>query len=190
MSNFFMQKKIFIPIILIACMLLFIVVRLATRPSGESSESSHVTYTGDIDESGGDLVMIGIHIAGAVNEPGFLELPRGSRINDAIELAGGASYDAYLDGLNLAERVHDEMQIFVPRHGEMVPDGSGRRRINLNTATAAELRTLPGVGEVTAQNIIDLRIQMGGFRRTEDIMNVRGISADRFAEMRDLITVP
>ena len=193
MLNFLSQKKILIPIILIICMLLFIVISLASRGAvrnvgdfpdvgyGYADETSEIQIPSD---------LIGVHITGAVNSPGFYEVERQTRVNDLIEIAGGVTEYARLDAINLAEFVFDQQQIHVPADGEVVPGDPGRLRINLNTATAMELQQLSGVGEVTAQNIIDLRNRMGGFRRVEDIMNVRGISVNRFEAMRDYIIVP
>ena len=191
MFNFLSQKKILIPIILIVCMLLFIIISLAARgPVRNVDRSSEVRYSDETSESLVPLDLIGVHITGAVNSPGFYEVPRQTRVNDLIQIAGGALENARLDAINLAEFVFDQQQIHVPANGEVVPGNPGRLRINLNTATATELQQLSGVGEVTAQNIIALRNQMGGFRRVEDIMNVRGISVNRFEAMRDYIIVP
>jgi len=185
MPNFLTNKKIMIPVVLIACMLLFIVIRLATRDVPSGSVVVDTNETSDV-----EVTMIGIHITGAVNNPGFYEIPRGSRVNDVIGYAGGAAEYAFLDGVNLAEIVFDQQQIHVPTEGETVPGNPGQRRVNLNTATSLELQTLPRVGEVTAQRIIETRQQMGGFRRVEDIINVRGITATWLEENGDLIVVP
>ena len=193
MPKFLTRKEVVIPIILIACMLLFIVVRLAIRDrysiDGDIYGYPVVVATDDADENAVNFDVIGVHITGAVNNPGFYEVPRGSRVNDLIQIAGGATEYAFLDAINLAEIAHDQMQIHVPVSGEMTPDGL-QRRINLNTATAAELQTLPGVGPAVATRIIDLRQRMGGFRRVEDLLNVNGIGPTVFENMRDLIIVP
>jgi len=174
-------------------MLLFIVVRLAIRDrygvDGDVYGYPVVIATDEDDESAVNVDVIGVHITGAVYAPGFYEVPRGSRINDLVQIAGGATEYAFLDAINLAEIAHDQMQVHVPVRGEMTPDGL-QRRINLNTATSAELQTLPGVGEAVAARIIDLRQRMGGFRRVEDLLNVNGIGPTVFENMRDLIVVP
>jgi competence protein ComEA len=195
MFDFLKQKKIIVPIILIVCMLLFIVINLSTRerPRREYSEnggSSPVGHSGELPELTETQNLIGVHITGAVSSPGFYEVERGVRVNDLIQIAGGAAEGANLNAVNLAEFVFDQQQIHIPTEREVVPNSQGRLRINLNTATEAELQQLSGVGEVTARNIIELRQQMGGFHRIEDIMNVRGISVNRFEAMRDYIVVP
>ena len=191
MFNFLSQKKIIIPIILIACMLLFIVISLASRgPAENVGGSSVVGYSEDVHDVFVQPDLIGVHITGAVYSPGFYEVERRTRVNELIEIAGGATVYANLAAINLAEFVFDQQQIHVPTDGEIVPGTTGQMRINLNTATETELQQLAGVGEVTAQNIIELRQRMGGFRRVEDIMNVRGISVNRFEAIRDYIIVP
>jgi len=184
MPDFLQNKKVVIPIILIAAMLLFIVISLGCRGAGGDS----IVDTEEPEEMQ-IAPTIGVHITGAVYYPGFFEVERGSRINDIVQLAGGATYNANLGGINLAEVAFDQQQIHIPMDGEMTPDGTGRR-INLNTANSRELQELPGVGEATAERIIELRQRMGGFNRVEDIMNVQGISAGRFEQMRDMIVVP
>jgi len=193
MSDFFTQKKVIVPGLLIIAMLSFIVLRLAICSDRFDAGLSVLdyAYADESDETAVTAETIGVHITGAVNNPGFFEVPRGSRIYQVIEIAGGAAENAYFGvSVNLAERVHDEMQIFVPRYGEMIPDGSGRRRINLNTANATELQTLPGIGESRARDIIERRTQMGGFRRAEDLMTVRGIGQATFERLLDYIIVP
>ena len=197
MPNFLTRKKIVIPVILIVCMLAFIFIRLATRAPVRSQANDVqglpvVTYSDDSPEAEAAAApdLIGVHITGAVNSPGFYEVERETRVNDLIQIAGGATEYANLNAINLAEFVYDQQQIHVPTDGEIVPGSVGRLRINLNTATEDELQQLQGVGPATARNIIELRRQMGGFRRIEDIMNVRGISVNRFEAIKDYIIVP
>jgi competence protein ComEA len=128
-------------------------------------------------------------------------LPSRSRVNEAINLAGLLP-DADPNALNLAALVMDEQQIIVPRQGEISsPVGNANlsynssasiqagAKLNINTATLSELETLPGIGPVLAQRIIDYRQQKGPFRTIEDLQNVPGIGAKRFSELQELITV-
>ncbi len=129
-----------------------------------------------------------LHVAGAVHEPGIVELETGSRVVDAIEGAGGPTDDAQLDALNLAEIVNDGQYILVPdEHSETNAAASpgspgpptsgpaGAATVNLNTADATELETLPGVGPATAAQIIAHREQHGPFTQLADIEAVSGI---------------
>ena len=145
--------------------------------------------------------VVVIHVAGAVAHPGLYRLPAGSRVADAIERAGGPRPRADLDRLNLAARLVDGQRVAVSRRGEPLPPGpadSGPAAvdattppgpIDLNTAGAAELETLPGVGPATAQKILRERTRRGGFRSVRDLLGVPGIGERRFAELRDRVRV-
>jgi competence protein ComEA len=138
--------------------------------------------------------QVAVYVTGAVLSPGVYHLPEGSRIEEALQAAGGATVEADLNRVNLARRVHDEEHIYVPKVGEESPpvaSGSSSEGgpININTASTAELETLPGIGPTLAQRIVDYREAHGPFAAIEDIIKVRGIGEGLFNEIRDLITV-
>jgi competence protein ComEA len=150
------------------------------------------------------LVQPGIvvDLRGEVAKPGVYELPAGSRLDDAIVAAGGLTDDADLTQINLAERLHDGSIVTLPglasaaaqSTGESGPSsgasgGQQRALINLNTASATELESLPGVGEVTAGLIIDYRETNGPYRSIDDLVHVKGISTRTIYDLRDLVTV-
>ncbi|TEU14080.1 MAG: hypothetical protein E3J21_16915, partial [Anaerolineales bacterium] len=143
-----------------------------------------------------------VYVSGAVAHPDVYELPYDSIVKDAIEAAGGPTGEADLNRINLARRVHDEEQIYMPRKGEESPPVSppsgpslpslssqGGDKVNINTATAEELGTLPGIGPTKAQSIIDYRTTNGPFQSIEDIKDVRGIGDATFEKLKDKITV-
>jgi len=144
-----------------------------------------------------------IHIAGEVNAPGVVSLPDGARIYNAIEHAGGATENADLTQINLAAFVRDAMQIIVPAFGETAAviyeetpaaghSASGVHSdglININTATAADLQGLPGVGPALSQNIIDFREAHGGFSSVEELVLVPRIGAATLDRLRPLVMV-
>jgi competence protein ComEA len=142
-----------------------------------------------------------VYVSGAVATPGVYTLPPRSLVNDAIKAAGGPTSDADLERINLAQEVHDQQQIHVPRKGESAQPqpapsepGStaatpGVKRVNINTATLAELDTLPKIGPSIAQRIIDYRTKNGPFKKIEDIKNVSGIGDATYEAIKDLITV-
>jgi len=139
---------------------------------------------------------IRVHVSGAVRQPDVYELPPGSIVKDAVEAAGGPADDADLDGVNLAVELRDQQQVYVPRQGEVSPmspavggGGASAGPVNINTATAAELETLPGIGPKTADTIIEYREANGPFETIEDIMNVPGIGEGTFEKIKDRIAV-
>ncbi len=137
--------------------------------------------------------VIYVHILGQVVRPGLYELPDGARAVDAVAAAGGFTEQADAAGLNLARFVSDGEQIVVPAVGETAagaaPGIAGDGRVNLNTADAAALDTLPGVGPATAANILAWREENGRFESVEDLLDVGGIGEAKLDAIRDLVTV-
>lgn len=138
-----------------------------------------------------------VHAAGAVNQPGVYRLTATARVVDLIERAGGPIKEAELDALNLAAPLTDGQRVYVPREGEVVSgpldvggsSGEAGLVLDLNTATAEQLDTLPGVGPATARSILDERTQKGRFGSVEDLLDVRGIGEAKLAEIRPLVRV-
>jgi competence protein ComEA len=151
-----------------------------------------------------------VHVAGAVARPGLYHLPAGSRVADAVTLAGGKLPRADLDRLNLAARLVDGQKILVTRRGEPIPPGEAAAAaggtllgagaggdstgapgepIDLNAADLAALDSLPGVGPATARAILEERTRRGGFRSTRDLLRVPGIGEGRFARLKDRVRV-
>lgn len=178
-------------------------------PAGTSAvpETAAAPGTGDHGPAG----TVTVQVVGAVHRPGVVTLPAGSRVIDAVKAAGGAGGKADTAAVNLARKVVDGEQIRLPRIGDdpdpavpmsgrttpagpQAPAGPGPATappapVNLNTADEAALETLPNIGPVTAQKIIDWRTQNGGFSSVEDLLDVSGIGPKTFAELKDLVTV-
>jgi len=136
---------------------------------------------------------ITVHITGHVNYPGVFELPKGSRVSDAVEAAGGLSEEGDDRSINKADWLVDGQQIIVNNQPQPIsPVTSGdvaSALININTASSSELQRLHGVGEVTAGNIIAHRERHGPFLSIDQIMNVSGIGLATFERLQDHITV-
>ncbi|MDN3249052.1 ComEA family DNA-binding protein [Streptomyces sp. ZSW22] len=144
-----------------------------------------------------------VDVGGKVREPGVHRLPAGSRVADALRAAGGVRPGTRTDGLNRARFLVDGEQVIVgaPAQaagavpGGTAPGGPGGAAagaapaapVSLNTATADQLDTLPGVGPVLAQHIIDYRARHGGFRSVDELREVNGIGERRFADLRNLV---
>lgn len=144
-----------------------------------------------------------VDVVGKVRQPGIVTVPKGSRVYEAIEAAGGLTGRVDTTALNMARELTDGEQILVgletvaagaPPAG--APAGGGApgtaapgTKINLNTATAEQLDTLPGVGPVTAQAILGWRETNGRFGSVDDLLDVKGIGEATLAELRDLVTV-
>jgi competence protein ComEA len=143
-----------------------------------------------------EAVPILVDVAGWVRRPGVYEFHEGDRVIDAIEAAGGARSGATLDALNLAAPLADGTQILVPRRqapgsvgSAATGEAAGSSKVNINSASAAELEALPGVGEVIAGLIVDYRTANGPFGSVDDLLDVSGIGEVTLENIRDLVTV-
>ncbi len=146
--------------------------------------------------------MLVVHVAGDVARPGVVRVAAGARVVDAIEAAGGGLPDADLDRLNLAAKVTDGQRVAVAKIGAPAPveagaatggvvpaGGASTGPINLNTATAAQLEELPGIGPSLAAAIIAEREKRGGFTAVTELQDVRGIGELRYADIKDLVSI-
>lgn len=145
--------------------------------------------------------MIYVDIKGAVKVPGIYQLKNQQRIWDALALAGGVSEEADTTKVNYAQKVKDQMIIYVPKKGEAVAQSletlqesapaqqNQEEKINLNTATEAELQTISGIGAKKAQEIIRFRDEQGPFKTVEELKNVPGIGEKTVERLKDMLTV-
>jgi competence protein ComEA len=185
----------------------------AEAPSGAAAASPEETGD-DADAAAGGPVVV--HVAGAVTSPGVVTLEPGSRVVDAVTAAGGMRPDADPDRVNLAAPLTDGQRVVVPVMGQPVPaeatptpasgapaggsagggavpagspDGVAVAPVDLNSATAEQLDTLPGVGPATAAAIIEHRASAGPFRSIDSLLEVRGIGEAKLEAIRELVTV-
>jgi competence protein ComEA len=184
----------------IAAALLFIGARAVRGESGGSSTYADYSSTDEsgsesesnfsVEGSGGDVV---VDVTGAVAKPGVYRLPEGSRVDEAVQRAGGATRKAELDSLNLAARLADGQQVVVPERtpgappGAPAATGAGAEEgpISLSTATAAELDTIDGIGPVTAEDIIKFREEHGGLSSVDQLDEISGIGPATMEALRE-----
>lgn len=181
--------------------------------SGDRTEESMAGDAGQPGDSGDGTVtentVIYVDVTGAVKAPGVYTLPAGSRVFEAIALAGGAREDASLENLNQAGILQDGQQIRVYTEEEAAQmaqqgslpslpgaetaagqkEGQEASKVNINTAGKDELMTLTGIGETRAEAILAYRQETGGFQAPEDLMQVEGIKEKTFEKLKDQITV-
>lgn len=171
------------------------------RPQSEpvaplASDAASAAPAGDPSVSSSAELVVAV--AGKVRKPGLVRLPAGSRLADAVQAAGGALPGVDVALLNPARKVTDGELIVVGVTPPPVPGGAAGPEaggaapagpLNLNTATLAQLDTLPGVGPVLAQRILSHRDQHGGFKSVGDLRQVDGIGDARYEQLKDLVTV-
>jgi competence protein ComEA len=164
-----------------------------------ASRSSTPPATGlGAGEAGGAGGVVIVHVAGAVVSPGLYRLGGAPRVADAVDAAGGVAPDADVDALNLAAPVADGERVYVPRQGEGGADpgvaaGLGAAAVtgplDLNSATAQQLDSLPGIGPSTADAILEYRREHGRFRSVDELLEVRGIGQAKLDDLRAKVRV-
>ena len=143
--------------------------------------------------------LITVDVKGAVKSPGIYDLPVGSRVNDAVQKAGGLTEQADSKSINLAQKVSDEALVYVPTKGEEVanqqtnsgaPSSTSKdKKVNLNKASLEELKQVKGLGGKRAQDIIDHRESNGKFKSVDELKKVSGIGAKTIEKLKDYVTV-
>lgn len=187
----FTRRQALIGVVALATVLV-LAGRLIAQPEARVEQPAAATVVAEAPPEPPRLV---VHVVGAVRNPGLYRLDEGSRVADALALAGGAGEKADLAAVNLAAPLADGTQVVVPRRGEAaagVAAEPGRPAaaagpLRLSTATLAELDALPGVGPVTAQRIVDYREAHGPFRSVDELDAVPGIGPARLEQLRELV---
>jgi competence protein ComEA len=141
--------------------------------------------------------LITVDVKGAVKSPGIYDLPVGSRINDAVQKAGGLTDNADSKSINLAQRISDEALVYVPTKEEATSQEAhsnasntkGNKKVNLNKASLEELKQVKGLGAKRAQDIIDHRESNGKFKSVDELKKVSGIGAKTIEKLKEYVTV-
>ena len=186
--------------------------RTSVNPSGQDIAENK--SSGETSDSTGNTIYI--HICGAVKSPDVYEVESGTRLVDVIKLAGGLTKEAAGDYVNQAAKVEDGQKVYIPTKDEVKDletnvlisdinqldanstskseepgsaDSAASSKVNINTASAEELMTLPGIGESKAESIMTYRQEHGGFKTIEEIKNINGIKDSVYNKISDRITV-
>ena len=141
--------------------------------------------------------LITVDVKGAVKSPGIYDLPVGSRINDAVQKAGGLTDNADSKSINLAQRISDESLVYVPTKEEATSQEAHsnasntkeNKKVNLNKASLEELKQVKGLGAKRAQDIIDHRESNGKFKSVDELKKVSGIGAKTIEKLKEYVTV-
>ena len=181
---------------LVALIVLVVVWRHASGAAGSASPALQVAPivpASPAQARAASAPVLVVDVAGAVRRPGLVRLAKGARVADAIAHAGGLTRGAERSGVNLAAPVSDGQQVLVPERGAPVAGGGGASTgaatgpVSLSSATAEQLDTLPGIGPVTAQKIVDYRLQHGSFTSVDGLDAIPGIGPARISELQGLV---
>ncbi|MDG5470876.1 helix-hairpin-helix domain-containing protein [Jeotgalibacillus sp. ET6] len=199
-------------LILIPVSLIILILVNPLNPSSNNSVPSPLPANADAQPSmvkdetvpaAEPSLTIIVDVKGAVHSPGVYEVKEGDRVTDALKLAGGETREADMKFVNLSQKLQDEMVVYVPEAGEDVTSvpaasaaavtatGAGEQpqKININTADAAELQTITGIGPAKAEAILAYRETEGNFESIEDIKNISGIGDKTFDKLKESIDV-
>lgn len=182
----------------------FLLKPVAQTPAKESNLQTEVTTVSKDEkedknqkEEVVEQDLITVDVKGAVKSPGIYDLPVGSRINDAVQKAGGLTDNADSKSINLAQRISDEALVYVPTKEETTSQEAHsnasntkeNKKVNLNKASLEELKQVKGLGAKRAQDIIDHRESNGKFKSVDELKKVSGIGAKTIEKLKEYVTV-
>ena len=170
---------------------------LQTEVAAISKDSTDEKEDGNQKEEVVEQDLITVDVKGAVKSPGIYDLPVGSRINDAVQKAGGLTDNADSKSINLAQKISDEALVYVPTkeeaaNQESYSNATGNKeskKVNLNKASLEELKQVKGLGAKRAQDIIDHRESNGKFKSVDELKKVSGIGAKTIEKLKEYVTV-
>ena len=168
------------------------VTTVSKDSASEKEEKSQKSETEEVEQD-----LITVDVKGAVKSPGIYDFPVGSRINDAVQKAGGLTDNADSKSINLAQRISDEALVYVPTKEEATSqetpssasNSKGNKKVNLNKASLEELKQVKGLGAKRAQDIIDHRDSNGKFKSVDELKKVSGIGAKTIEKLKEYVTV-
>lgn len=190
-------KNIFIKIALIITILVIIVYNFFISKNNSNEINSTESIVESLEENTvefEEVKKIKVYITGEVNKPGVFELDKDSRVEDAINSAGGLTNLANIKNINLALIIEDGQKIYIPNINDndiidyySVEETSKNSKININKATISQLQNIPGVGPSLAEKIFNYRKENGEFKNIEDLKKVNGIGEKKFESLKEFI---
>lgn len=189
------RRRLAVVLVGLLVLAVLVAVGVAMSSGGEEHETPPVLPVAAESSASAADTSIVVSVVGQVARPGLVRLPEGARVADALQATGGVIPGVDLGALNLARRLADGEQIYVgvpaPAGADPVSAATGEPgvadKVDLNSATLAALDTLPGVGPVTAQRIMDWRTKHSRFDSVDQLREIDGIGPSRFAKLRDLV---
>lgn len=190
------RRRLAVALVGVLVLAVLVAIGVAMSSGGVEHEAPPVLPVAAESSASAADTSIVVSVVGQVARPGLITLPDGARVADALRETGGVTPGVDLGALNLARRLADGEQIYVgvpaPPGADPVSAATGEPgvadKVDLNTATLAALDTLPGVGPVTAQRIVDWRTEHGRFDSVDQLREIDGIGPSRFAKLQDLVT--
>lgn len=184
------SKKIVGSIIFLTIFIIFLLTGYFIKDKSDKTETNQVFQEAVVDEKGSEGTII-VYVNGEVKKPGVYKVKENSRAEDLIKISGGFTEKADKERLNLAKRLKDEDYIYVDTIEDALTKESKKKdgKVNLNKASKEELKSIPGIGDVTAEKIINYRDENNGFNSIEEIKNIDRIGEKTFEKIKDKLDV-
>lgn len=200
-------KTLYISILIIMIIIIVIFCYIYDKRESEKVSIEHqdigienlekITKEGQTEEKQSEQEHIIVHVAGEVNNPGVYQLNTKARVKDAINAADGITDNANMTNVNLAYVLTDGQKVYIPssesdvdyNNTDIISGGKEKIKVNINTATQAELESLSGIGPSLASKIINYRAKNGKFKTCDDLKNVQGIGEAKYNALKDEICV-
>ncbi len=180
----YLPVRVLLPAALLAFLLVAAVILLLIRSASPTPVQIFIPNAADAP------IELKVDVSGSVQSPGVYQLGLNDRVEDAVRAAGGPTINADLSRINLAARLRDGDQVFVPTASQSIPaNAAGAPRLNINTATQKDLEALPGIGAVRAKQVIDSRTSAGLFLDTIELVSRQILTLSVYEQVKGLVSV-
>lgn len=196
--QWFKNNLIVIVVVIAVLCFIFIGKEKEANPEEFQSFSAEETIESKVPKQDTNSETMFVDVKGEVNKPGIIKISGNERVDDIIELAGGFTSKANTTSVNLAQKVHDEMVILVPKSGEIsatpvvgeTPDDQEKVKVRINSASKEEIEQLSGIGSKKAEAIMEYRDTNGYFQKPEDLLEITGIGKKTLEKITEEIQIP